>query len=78
MPHSRVTRNTQPESKVLKASPHGAKFSVTQGRNTGEKTTHSSLWTLDLVVKAVLTMEIPTERKRIIAESPQFSTIFQY
>ena len=36
-PHSRVTGNTQPELKGLKASPPGAKFSVAQGRSTGKK-----------------------------------------
>ena len=36
-PHSRVTGNTWPELKGLKASPPGAKFSVAQGKSTGEK-----------------------------------------
>ena len=36
-PHSRVTGNTRPELKGLKASPPGAKFSVAQGRSTEEK-----------------------------------------
>ena len=36
-PHSRVTENTRPELKGLKASPPGAKFSVAQGRSTERK-----------------------------------------
>ena len=36
-PHSRVTRNTQPELKDLKANPPGANFSLAQGRSTEKK-----------------------------------------
>ena len=53
------------------------KFSVAQGRSTGDKNYSFISVTLDLVVKLVLTMEIPTERKRMIAESLHFSTTVQ-
>ena len=58
------------------------KFSVAQGRSTGDKNYSFISVALDLVVKVVLTMEIPTGRKRIIAESLHlvlhFSTTVQY
>ena len=54
------------------------KFSVAQGRSTGDKNYSFISVALDLVVKVVLTMEIPTERKRMIAESLHFSTTVQY